>query len=57
MEEPCFVSRRNYESIGKCLTLRGKEAIGGWRHVREAARDDKEGIPVAFFFWERISFA
>jgi hypothetical protein len=56
MDEPRFVSRRTYESIGKCWTLRGKEAIGGWRHVRGAARDDKEGIPVAFSFACRIFF-
>jgi hypothetical protein len=29
--------------------LKGKEAISGWRHVRRAARDDMDDVPVAFF--------
>ena len=29
--------------------MRGKEAIGGWRHVRIAVRDPKEGNPGRFF--------
>jgi len=51
-ESHSFVSRRTCESIGKCLTLKGKEAIGGWRHVRKATRDNTEDVPVAFFYME-----
>jgi hypothetical protein len=33
-----------------CFLLLSKEAIRGWRHVRRAARDNKDDIPAAFFY-------
>lgn len=33
----------------KCFLLKGKEAIGGWRHVRRAVWDSKDAVLTAFF--------
>ena len=51
-DDQIFVSRRICENIRKCWTLRGKEAIGGWRHVRRATREITDDNPVAFFMRE-----
>lgn len=44
-----FVGRWNCQSKGFAL-LEKQGSNRGWRHVRRAARDDKEDVPAAFFF-------
>ena len=48
-EGSVFVGRRNCRSKG-FAPLETQGSNRGWRHVRRAARDDKEDVPAAFFF-------
>jgi hypothetical protein len=51
MDDQNSLAEGTAKAQGTCWTLRGKEAIGGWRHVRRAARGIKEDNPAAFFMF------